>query len=220
MSITTKEVVDAQLHIGTLKSEAHPKTSQYWTDVVNGVVVINPETIAHQMDVATQKIQKAKQQGKEILVVSEKKMYADEMEALGAKLGFNYLNYKVPSGFLTNFDTLKKRIESMNSMERFLETEEYQNLTKKEQLVYNRKLQRVFKIYKGVKNLTKKPDLVIVVDGLMMDNFVSELDKQKDVDTILLCGTNFQRWWKEDSLIVANTNSHKSLDVMLKTLLS
>ncbi|HCB51074.1 TPA: hypothetical protein DEP21_00540, partial [Patescibacteria group bacterium] len=95
-----------------------------------------------------EKIQKAKSQGKEILVVSEKKMYADELESLGAKLGFNYLNYKIPSGFLTNFDTLKKRIESMNSMERFLETDAYHNLTKKEQLVYNRKLQRVFKIYK------------------------------------------------------------------------
>lgn len=148
MSITTKDVVDAQLHIGTLKSEAHPKTAQYWSDVVNGVVVINPEMIVNQLNVAKEKIQKAKSQGKEILVVSEKKMYADELESLGAKLGFNYLNYKIPSGFLTNFDTLKKRIESMNSMERFLETDAYHNLTKKEQLVYNRKLQRVFKIYK------------------------------------------------------------------------
>ena len=164
MSITEKEVVDAQLHIGTLKSEAHPKTSKYWIDVVNGVTVINPESIVNQLEVAKQKIQKAKAEGKEILVISEKKMFADELEEMGTKLGFNFLNYKVPSGFLTNFDTLKKRIESMNSMERFLETDAYASLTKKEQLVYNRKLKRVFKIYKGVKGLTKKPDLVIVFD--------------------------------------------------------
>ena len=187
MSITTKEVVDAQLHIGTLKSEAHPKTSKFWGDVVNGVVVVSPDAIVSQLEAAKQKIQKAKQQGKEVLVVSEKKMYAEELEALGSKLGFNYLNYKVPGGFLTNFDTLKKRIESMNTMERFLETETYRSLTKKEQLVYNRKLARVFKIYKGVKNLSKKPDLVVVVDGLMMDNFVNEIDKQKDVESILIC---------------------------------
>lgn len=220
MSITAKEVVDAQLHIGTLKSEAHPKTSQYWADVVNGLVVINPESIVSQLEVAKAKIQKAKAEGKEILVVSEKKMFADELELMGAKYGFNYLNYKVPSGFLTNFDTLKKRIESMNSMERFLETDAYNSLTKKEQLVYNRKLKRVFKIYKGVKNLTKKPELVIVFDALMMDNFVNELEKQKDVDTILISGTNFSRWWKEDSLIVANINSHKSVDFMLNAILS
>lgn len=108
----------------------------------------------------------------------------------------------------------------MNSMERFLETDAYHSLTKKEQLVYNRKLKRVFKIYKGVKGLSKKPDLVIVFDGMMMDNFVSELNKTKDVDTILISGTNFSRWWKEDSLIIANINSHKSVNYMLNAILS
>ncbi|MDD3262504.1 MAG: 30S ribosomal protein S2 [Candidatus Absconditabacteria bacterium] len=220
MSIATKDVVDAQLHIGTLKSEAHPKTSKFWADVVNGVVVISPDAIITQLEAAKEKIQKAKEQGKEILVVSEKKMYAEELEALGAKLGFNYLNYKVPGGFLTNFDTLKKRIESMNTMEKFLETDAYNSLTKKEQLVYKRKLARVFKIYKGVKNLSKKPDLVVVLDGLMMENFVNEIEKKKEVDSILICGTNFPRWWKEDGLIIANINSHKSTDFILKSILS
>ncbi len=220
MSIATKEVVDAQLHIGTLKSEAHPKTSKFWADVVNGVVVINPDTIVSQLEAAREKIQKAKEQGKEVLVISEKKMYAEELEALWAKFGFSYLNYKVPGGFLTNFDTLKKRIESMNSMERFLETDTYNSLTKKEQLVYKRKLNRVFKIYKWVKNLSKKPDLVVVLDGLMMENLVNEVEKQKDIESILICGTNFPRWWKEDSLIVANINSHKSIDFVLKSILS
>ncbi len=220
MSIATKDVVDAQLHIGTLKSEAHPKTSKFWTDVVNGVVVISPDTIATQLEAAKDKIKKAKEQGKEILVVSEKKMYAEELESLGSKLWFNYLNYKIPSGFLTNFDTLKKRIESMNSMEKFLETETYRSLTKKEQLVYKRKLARVFKIYKWVKNLSKKPDLVIVLDGLMMENFVNEIEKQKEIDSILICATNFPRWWKEDGLIIANINSHKSVDFILNSILS
>ena len=108
----------------------------------------------------------------------------------------------------------------MNSMERFLETDAYNTLTKKEQLVYKRKLERVFKIYKGVKNLSKKPDVVVVVDGVMMDIFVNELVKQKDMKTILMCGTNFSRWWKEDELIICNINSHKSMDYVLKTILS
>ena len=219
MSISSKDIVDAQLHIGTLKNEAHPKTNKYWAEVVNGLVVINPETIQQQLETAKAKVQKAKQEGKEILVVSEKKMFAEDLEKLWAQYGVNYLNYKVPGGFLTNFDTLKKRIESMNSMERFLETDAYRALTKKEQLVYKRKLARVFKIYKWVKDLSKKPDLVIVVDAVMMDNFVAEVAKQK-LDSIMICGTNFKRWWPEESMIVANINSHKALDTILKTILS
>ncbi|HCY20703.1 TPA: hypothetical protein DIC40_02405 [Patescibacteria group bacterium] len=62
--------------------------------------------------------------------------------------------------------------------------------------------------------------MVVVLDGLMMENFVNEVEKQKEVESILICGTNFPRWWKEDSLIIANINSHKSVDYILTNILS
>lgn len=105
----------------------------------------------------------------------------------------------------------------MNSMERFMEGDNYHALTKKEQLVYKRKLVRVLKIYKGVKKLTKKPDLVIVVDGQMMDSLIDEIVKTK-TDNIIIAGTNFSRRRDEDKIIVTNINSHKSLDFVLNTI--
>jgi ribosomal protein S2 len=108
----------------------------------------------------------------------------------------------------------------MNSMTRFLETEGYKNLTKKEQLVYKRKLARVRHVYGGVKDLVTKPDLIVVVDGEMMSKFVNELEKQKNIENILICGTNFTRRWKEDSLIIANVLSYKSMDFVLRNILS
>ena len=104
-------------------------------------------------------------------------------------------------------------------MTRFLETEAYKNLTKKEQLVYKRKLTRVRHVYGGVKDLVTKPDLIIVVDGEMMSKFVDELQKV-NIENILICGTNFSRRWKEDSLIVTNVLSYKSLDFVLRNILS
>jgi ribosomal protein S2 len=92
----------------------------------------------------------------------------------------------------------------MNTMARFIDTEEYLALTKKEQLVYKRKLARVLKIYKGVKGLTKKPELVIVLDGQMMDSFINEITKTPDIQSIVIAGTNFSRRWAEDSVIIAN----------------
>lgn len=65
--------------------------------MINNIAVINPEAIIEQIENARKKIQAAKAEGKEILVVSEKKMYADELEKLGEKYKFNYLNYKLPS---------------------------------------------------------------------------------------------------------------------------
>ena len=106
--VTAQQVMDAQVHLWSLKNESHPKTSQYWAEVNNGLVVINPEIIANQINALHDKLAAAKKEGKEILVVCEKKMYAQDLEELSKKLWFAFLNYKIPGGFLTNFDTFKK----------------------------------------------------------------------------------------------------------------
>ncbi|HPC34277.1 MAG TPA: 30S ribosomal protein S2 [Candidatus Absconditabacterales bacterium] len=219
MSVTVKQIVDSQVHIGTLKSEAHPKTSNYRLDIVNNMVVLNPEMILEQLNKAKKKVQEVKKSGQEILVVCEKKMYATEMKTLGEKYGVSYLNYKVPGGFLTNFDTFKTRISSMNKMSSFVETEEFASLTKKEQLVYKRKLSRTKKIYEGVKDLTSRPGLVIVVDGSMMDSFVRELSALGDVESIVISSTNYNKYLGDND-IIANMLSYKSIDFVMNYILS
>jgi len=219
MSVTVKQIVDAQVHIGTLKSEAHPKTSNYRLDITNGIVVLNPDMIAVQLEKAKKMVQDVKKSWKDILVVCEKKMYADEIKTLGEKYGVSYLNYKVPGGFLTNFDTFKTRIGSMNKMMTFIESEEFFSLTKKEQQIYKRNLSRAKKVYEWVKNLTQKPWLVIVVDWSMMKNFIRELDLQSDVNSIIVSGANYDRYlWEND--IIANMLSYKSIDFVMNYILS
>lgn len=221
MSVSVQNVLDAQAHVGTLKSEAHPKTSKYWAEIDRGLVVINPEVVAEQLNAAKAKIAAAKAEGKEILLVCEKKMYAQELEELAKKAGIAFLNYKVPGGFLTNFDTFKKRIDTINEMTMYMESEDFATLTKKEQLVYKRKYERVNKIYHGVVKLTKRPELVIVVDGEMLSNLLDEtVHLKKSLDSIVIVGSNFSRYLPENQLILANINSYKSLDFILKTLLA
>lgn len=219
MTVTVKDIVDAQVHVGTLKNEAHPKTSKYRLEIVNNVVVLDPELVLQQLEKAKAKVQEVKKSGKDILIVSEKKMYADEIKALGEKYGVSYLNYKAPGGFLTNFDTFKTRIGSMNKMADFIETEEFSSLTKKEQQIYKRNLTRAKKVYEWVKNLTQKPGLVIVVDGSMMENFIRELWHQSDVDSIVIAATNYNRYlWEND--VIANLLSYKSIDFVMNYILS
>ena len=219
MTVTVKDIVDAQVHIGTLKNEAHPKTSKYRLEIVNNVVVLDPELVLQQLDKAKAKVQEVKKSGKDILLVCEKKMYADEIKALWEKYGVSYLNYKAPGGFLTNFDTFKTRIGSMNKMADFIETEEFSSLTKKEQQIYKRNLTRAKKVYEWVKNLTQKPGLVVVVDGSMMENFIRELWHQSDVDSIVIAATNYNKYlWEND--VIANMLSYKSIDFVMNYILS
>ena len=220
MSVSVQDIVAAQAHIGTLKNEAHPKTSKYWSEVTNGVVVINPEAIAEQLEAAKAQVAAAKAAGKEILVVCEKKMYAEELEALAQKAGVAFLNYKVSGGFLTNFDTFKKRIDSINEMVSFMETDAFASLTKKEQLVYKRNFERANKFYKGVTKLKKRPELVIIVDGNMLSTLIDEVENLKGkLEAIVIAGTNFSRYWPENEIITTNINSYQSLDFVLKSIL-
>jgi len=219
MTVTVKDIVEAQVHVGTLKNEAHPKTSKYRLEVVNNVVVLDPELILEQLNKAKAKVQEVKKSGKDVLLVCEKKMYADEIKALWEKYGVSYLNYKAPGGFLTNFDTFKTRIGSMNKMADFIETEEFESLTKKEQQIYKRNLSRAKKVYEWVKNLTQKPGLAIVVDGSMMENFIKELWHQSDVESIIIAATNYNKYlWEND--VIANMLSYKSIDFVMNYILS
>ena len=219
MSVTVKEIVDAQVHIGTLKSEAHPKTRDFRVDVINNIVILNPELIVKELDNAKKQIQEAKKLGKDILVVCEKKMYADEVKTLSEKHNVSFLSHKAPGGFITNFDTFKSRIGSMNKMASFMETDSFESLTKKEQLIHKRKLARAQKVYEWVKSLSSKPNLVIVVDGSMMENFIREVNSQENIDTIVLASTNYNKYlWTND--IIANMLSHKSIDFVMNYILS
>jgi ribosomal protein S2 len=184
------------------------------------LVVINPESIIAQLENAKSKIQKAKSEWKDVLVVCEKKMYYEELAKLAESSWVFYLNYKIPAWFLTNFETLKKRIDSMNDMIKFVDSEDFFTLTKKEQLTYKRKFDRINKIYRWVTKLAKKPHLVIVIDGTMLDGFVDELSKNKNIDSIIISSTNFARYYPQDKLIISNIWSYRSLDFVLKYILS
>jgi ribosomal protein S2 len=202
-----------------LKKDAHPKTQSYWLGIQNGIALIDPEKMLTQIESLKTKIQKIKSFGKEILVVCTKSLYSQRLAELAQKQKFHYLDYKVLSGFLTNFETLIERIASMNKMKEFIDTDAFQRMTKKEQLMMRRSYAKVEKIYKGVQHLSKKPDFVIVIDAHLMRPFVKEIEKVR-LDNLLIASTNFNQWWDNDRLLVMNNNSYSSLDLVLTYLLS
>ena len=196
MTVSIQDIIDNKVYIGSLKNESHPKTSPYWLDVVNGLVVLNPESIVKQMEGAKEKIQTVKKANGSILLICEKKMYSEEAQALCEKNGYSYLTHKTPGGFLTNFDTLIKRIESLNEMAAFMKGDNFQTLTKKEQLIYQRKFDKINKVYKGAKSLNKRPDLVLVVDGAEMGGIIDEIE-QTNLESIVLASSNYKRYFKK-----------------------
>ncbi len=219
MSVTTDAVIKNHLHIGALTKESNPKTRKFWLGADNGITIINPELVTEQLDNAKKKVAEAKKAGKQILVVCEKTMYSEELATLSSKAGFHYLNQKLPAGFLTNFNTLIQRIDSMNEKKKFVKSDSYTRLTKKEQVMIKRDLAKVERIYEGVKWLKKKPDLVILVDGNLTKWLVAELEIT-GIDNVILASTDFNKWWNENSLVMMNMQSYQAVDFALHYIFS
>lgn len=219
MTLTAKTIVDNQLHVGSLLKESSPKTRKFWSDAAKGIVILDPDTIVKQLEAARAQVQEAKKNNKNILVVCDKVVYKEELEALSAKHSFHYLNDKVPGGFLTNFETLTSKIKDLNQKVSFETSEEFAKLTKKEQVMHKRSVAKIKRVYGGVANLRKKPDMVIVVDGAHMTNFLNEV-KKENISNIVLASTDFSQWWSEESLVIANMKSYRSIDYILGYLFS
>jgi small subunit ribosomal protein S2 len=126
------------------------------------------------------------------------------------------MNHKIPAGILSNFDTLLMRIKNLKEMRSYVTSESFDSLTKKEQNMKKRALEKVEKVYKGVVNLRKKPGLVIILDGQLMHKFVKEVVSTK-TNAIVLVSSNFNLY-TEVQLVTCNVNSQRSVDYVLQSI--
>ena len=219
MSISQQDVVAKNLHLWTLKNESNPKTKAYWAWVHNGMVVLNPEIVSTQIENAKTKIDEAKKAWKNILVISEKSIYRNEIEANAAKWGYHYLNYRVPSWVLTNFDTLLQNISQMNKLREFVGSDAFNAITKKERLMKQRQLEKLERTYKGVTGLYKKPDLVVIVDWMYKPKFIDEVILSW-IPSVIITSTSLNRYLSSDQVIVSNMYSYEAIDTIIKTIFS
>ena len=215
MSVAT-DIQKSMVFLWHPKNKSNPKTSDFWLWVHNGMVILDPAVIEQQISDAKKQVSSVKKSNKQILVICEKTVYKDELEKLSEKAGFHYLNHKVPSGVLTNFDTLLGRIRSLKELRAFVDSASFDTLTKKEQSMKKRELKKIEQVYKWVVDLKKKPDLVVIVDGQYMHKFVSEIQKLKS-PAVVLASSDFDKWI-DQQVVMCNTNSLSSISYVMNSL--
>ncbi len=218
MSLTVDSVIWSKMYIWTLKMHSDPKTRKYWADVVNDMVLFNPEFILSQLENAKSKIAKVKAEGWEILIVADKILFRDEIADICESEWIHYMNYKVPAWVFTNFTTLKSRIDSMLELERYVESDDFMTLTKKERQDKMKQLKKLKSVYNWVRNLKNKPDLAIILDWVGLSNFVDEIDSLW-LDNIVVASSNFNRYWKEENLLLSNLSSYESIKFAMEYIL-
>ena len=212
-------IVDNKLYLWTPKATYFPKVTDFAVlGEKNNQIVIDPSKIAEALEKVKNLIAQYKTEGKDIVIVFDKEAFRSDIEKLCEETGTMYLNAKVPSWFFTNFNTFSRRIHSMNTLRKLIDSPEFLKLTKKEQLMKKRELEKLEDLYKGVTKLNKLPDLVIVIDAEYYLNAIKELEKS-NLEYVAIANTDLSKWLKTDNLVVANTNSYESISYLLNYLI-
>lgn len=189
MSTTLQELFDAGAHLGHRAEKWHPRMKQWIYGEQDGIHLFDLEKTLSQLEAAKKRIQQLKSEGKSVVVVATKKQVSEIVMNLAIQAGVMYVVNRWPGGLITNWDQVHKSIKKMNEIETGLSGDKYQDYTKYERLLLEKQLNRLKRLFGGLKELKNKPDALLVIDGCKERNAVAEAIKEK-VEIIGLIDSN------------------------------
>jgi len=175
--ITMKELLEAGAHFGHQKSAWNPKMKPYIYQERNRMHIIDLSKTVKKIEEAYQFVRDLAAEGKKILFVGTKQQAKECIEEQAKRCGAFYVNTRWLGGFLTNFSTIKKSIEKLHSLERQKEQGLWETLPKKEEMTLRRKMEKLERNLKGVKEINELPGAIFVVDLRVEETAVREARK-------------------------------------------
>ena len=171
--IKFEDLLDTGAHFGHVTRKWHPNYKPYILMEKNGVHIINLEETISAFNKAVNFIQGIVKKNGEVLFVGTKKQAKDIVQQEADRCGMFYIVERWLGGSLTNFTTIKKSIKRLKSLEKE-GSSLYENLTKKETQMLNRERVKLSDQHRGIKDMRKPPDAVVVVDAQYEDTAIKE----------------------------------------------
>ena len=162
--IKFEDLLDTGAHFGHLTRKWHPNYKPYILMEKNGVHIINLEETISSFEKAVKFLQSVVKKNGEILFVGTKKQAKDIVQQEADRCGMFYIVERWLGGSLTNFTTIKKSIKRLKSLEKE-GSSLYENLTKKETQMLNRERVKLSDQHRGIKDMRKPPDAIVIVDA-------------------------------------------------------
>lgn len=186
---TMRQLLDAGVHFGHQTRRWNPKMRPYIYGERNGIYIIDLEQTSRALDRACDFVRKAASQRKNIVFVGTKKQAADIVEEEARRCNSHYVNRRWLGGMLTNFETIRLRINRLKELEEMKENGDFFRRGKKEQAVLNRELTKLDKSLGGIKTMRGKPDILFIVDQRRELIAVAEAIKS-GINTVAIVDTN------------------------------
>jgi len=213
--VTMRELLDSGVHFGHQTRRWNPKMKRYIFTERNGIYIIDIQQSLALIDSAYEFIKNTVAKGGHVLFVGTKKQAHAPIKEQSARVGMPYVTERWLGGMLTNFPTVYKRIQRLKELE-LLEAKNDQVLTKKELLVLRREREKLTKNLEGIRDMTKLPSAIWVVDTKKEHLAVQEAHKL-GIPVVAILDTNCDPD-EIDFKIPGNDDAIRSIELLTRVI--
>ena len=173
--ITMKSLLEAGVHFGHQTRRWNPHMKRYIFTHRNGIHIIDLQQTLVLLEEACRSIRGIVAYGGDVLFVGTKKQAQDGIQSEAARCGMPYITQRWLGGTLTNFRTIRSRVDHMVQLEEKKEKGQFQSLTKREGLKLEEEILRLQKYFGGIRDMKKLPGALFIVDMEKEDICVAEV---------------------------------------------
>ena len=175
--VSMKQLLEAGVHFGHQTRRWNPKMARYIFTERNGIYIIDLQKTVKKLDEAYNFVRDLSSQGGSILFVGTKKQAQESIREEAERCGMHFVNARWLGGMLTNFRTIRHRIDRMEQLKKMREDGTFDMLPKKEVVKLELEIEKLEKFLGGVKNMNKLPQALFIVDPRKERIAVSEARK-------------------------------------------
>lgn len=184
-----RELLENGVHFGHQTNKWNPKMGKFIFGEKSGIYIIDLEKTEKALNEAINFLYELTASGKNVLFVGTKKQAKDIIKDQALRCEMYYVDERWLGGTLTNFTTIRKSVNRLKHLEEMKSTEEYQLFTKKEKAHLEKEEQKLTKNLGGIREMTKVPDTLIIVDAEAEEIAVREAYKM-GIPIVALIDTN------------------------------
>ena len=187
--ISMKQLLEAGVHFGHQTRRWNPKMSEYIFMERNGIYIIDLQKTVKKLEEAYSFVRELAANGENILFVGTKKQAQDAIKEEAARCGGYYVNARWLGGMLTNFRTMRTRIDRLAQLRKMEEDGTFAMLPKKEVIKHQGEIEKLEKYLGGVKEMKKLPGALFIVDTRKERNAIAEAHKL-GIPVVAIADTN------------------------------
>jgi small subunit ribosomal protein S2 len=187
--ISMKQLLEAGVHFGHQTRRWNPKMAEYIFAERNGIYIIDLQKTAKKVEEAYSFVRDIAAEGGEVLFVGTKKQAQESIKEEAERVGMYYVNARWLGGMLTNFETIKKRIERLKQIKKMEEDGVFELLPKKEVQNLKNEVEKLEKYLGGIKEMKQIPACMFVVDPKKEKIAIAEAHKL-NIPVVAIVDTN------------------------------